>query len=263
MAFLLDHLPAAAAPGDRQPRRSGAAAGPPARARRARRDPRRRPALHARRGRGVPQRGDGPGPDGARTSPRWRGAPKAGSPRSSWRRSRCRGATTSPASSPASPGTTATSSTTWSKRSCSASPSRSGASCCRPSILDRLSGPLCDAVTGQDGGKAMLEALERGEPVRRPARRPPPVVSLPPPLRRRAARAPAGRAARPTSPTCTGGRASGTSRTASRSEAIRHALAAEDFERAADLVELADAGDAPGVGRRPRCSAGSRRSPTS
>ena len=30
------------------------------------------------------------------------------------------------------------------------------------SILDRLSGPLCDAVTGQDGGKATLEALERG-----------------------------------------------------------------------------------------------------
>jgi LuxR family transcriptional regulator, maltose regulon positive regulatory protein len=29
------------------------------------------------------------------------------------------------------------------------------------SILDRLSGPLCDAVTGQDGGRAMLEALER------------------------------------------------------------------------------------------------------
>ena len=30
------------------------------------------------------------------------------------------------------------------------------------SILHRLTGPLCDAVTGQDGGKAMLEALERG-----------------------------------------------------------------------------------------------------
>ena len=30
------------------------------------------------------------------------------------------------------------------------------------SILGRLSGPLCDAVTGQDGGKAMLEALDRG-----------------------------------------------------------------------------------------------------
>ena len=30
------------------------------------------------------------------------------------------------------------------------------------SILDRLSGPLTDAVTGQDGGKAMLEGLDRG-----------------------------------------------------------------------------------------------------
>src|SRR5207302_74077 len=30
------------------------------------------------------------------------------------------------------------------------------------SILDRLSGSLCDAVTGQGGGKAMLEALDRG-----------------------------------------------------------------------------------------------------
>src|SRR4029450_4373109 len=27
-------------------------------------------------------------------------------------------------------------------------------------ILERLSGPLCDAVTGRDGGKAMLEALD-------------------------------------------------------------------------------------------------------
>jgi LuxR family maltose regulon positive regulatory protein len=29
-------------------------------------------------------------------------------------------------------------------------------------ILDRLTGPLCDAVTGQPGGSARLEALERG-----------------------------------------------------------------------------------------------------
>ncbi len=29
------------------------------------------------------------------------------------------------------------------------------------SILDRLSGPLCDAVTGEPGGKAVLEALDR------------------------------------------------------------------------------------------------------
>ena len=31
----------------------------------------------------------------------------------------------------------------------------------RTSILDRLSGPLCDAITGTAGGKAMLERLER------------------------------------------------------------------------------------------------------
>jgi LuxR family transcriptional regulator, maltose regulon positive regulatory protein len=31
----------------------------------------------------------------------------------------------------------------------------------RTCLLDRLSGPLCDAVTGQHGGRAMLEALDR------------------------------------------------------------------------------------------------------
>ena len=29
-------------------------------------------------------------------------------------------------------------------------------------MLDRLNGPLCDAVTGQEEGSARLEALERG-----------------------------------------------------------------------------------------------------
>ena len=29
------------------------------------------------------------------------------------------------------------------------------------SVLDRMNGPLCDAVTGQDGGRAMLQALDR------------------------------------------------------------------------------------------------------
>ena len=38
------------------------------------------------------------------------------------------------------------------------------------SVLDRLCGPLCDAVTGQDDAKAMLAALERGEPVPGPPR---------------------------------------------------------------------------------------------
>ena len=41
-------------------------------------------------------------------------------------------------------------------------PDRVQAFLLQTSILDRLSGPLCDAVTGQGGGKAMLEALDRG-----------------------------------------------------------------------------------------------------
>ena len=106
------------------------------------------------------------------------------------------------------------------------------------SILDRLSGPLCDAVTGRDGGKAMLEALDRGNLFLVPLddrrqwyryhqlfadvlqahlldERPEDL----PELHRRAS--------------------AWYEQNGEPSEAIRHALAAEDFERAADLVELA------------------------
>jgi LuxR family transcriptional regulator, maltose regulon positive regulatory protein len=106
------------------------------------------------------------------------------------------------------------------------------------SILDRLSGPLCDAVTGQRGGKAMLESLDRAN-----------LFVVPLDDSRRWYRYhhlfadvllthlldehPDRVAAR--------------HRRASRwyeqngepSQAIRHALAAGDAERAADLVELA------------------------
>ena len=108
------------------------------------------------------------------------------------------------------------------------------------SILDRLSGPLCDAVTGQDSGvgKTMLEALERANLF---------VVALDdrrqwyryhhlfadvlrarlldeqpeylPELHRRAS--------------------AWYERNGEASEAIRHALAADDFSKAADLIELA------------------------
>ena len=114
----------------------------------------------------------------------------------------------------------------------------SGSFLLQTSILDRLSGPLCDAVTGQDGGKAMLEALERGN-----------LFVVPLDDRRRWYRyhhlfADVLRAhlldEQPDRvPTCTGGRATWYEQNGERSEAIRHALAAEDFERAADLVELA------------------------
>ena len=105
------------------------------------------------------------------------------------------------------------------------------------SVLDRLSGPLCDAVTGQNGGKARLAALERGNLFLMPLddhrrwyryhrlfadvlqahlldERPDDV----PELHRRASL--------------------WYEQNGEPSEAIRHALAAEDFERAADLIEL-------------------------
>jgi LuxR family transcriptional regulator, maltose regulon positive regulatory protein len=106
------------------------------------------------------------------------------------------------------------------------------------SILDRLSGPLCDAVTGLDGGKAKLAALERGN-----------LFLVPLDDRRRwyryhqlfadvlHARL---RDEQPDEVPDLHRRASGWhEQNGEPSEAIRHALAAGDFGRAADLVELA------------------------
>ena len=106
------------------------------------------------------------------------------------------------------------------------------------SILERLSGPLCDAVTGQGGGKAMLEALERGNLFLVPlddrrqwyryhhlfadvlqARLLDEQPGQVPDLHRRAS--------------------AWYEQNGEPSVAIGHALAAEDFERAADLAELA------------------------
>src|ERR687893_748274 len=106
------------------------------------------------------------------------------------------------------------------------------------SILERLSGPLCEVVTEKDDGRGMLEALERGNFFVVPLddkrhwfryhhlfaevlsanlmqERPDQI----PALHRRASE--------------------WHEQHGSAAAAIRHALAAEDFERAADLVELA------------------------
>src|SRR6185437_765404 len=106
------------------------------------------------------------------------------------------------------------------------------------SILDRLSGPLCDAVTGQDGGKAKLTALEQGN-----------LFLIPLDDRRQwyryhqlfadvlHARL---RDEQPDDVPELHRRASGWyEQNGEPSEAIRHALAAGDFGRAADLIELA------------------------
>ena len=152
----------AAASGDREPRRPPGAARPAARAWRAGRDPRRRPALHPRRGRGVPQRGDGPAADGAGRGgaggthrgvdrrPPAGGALDAGPRRHRRLHRRVRRGRPLHRRLPGA------------RRSCSVSPTHVRDFLLRTSILDRLNGPLCDAVTGQDGGRAMLEALERG-----------------------------------------------------------------------------------------------------
>ena len=106
------------------------------------------------------------------------------------------------------------------------------------SVLERLSGPLCDALTGQKGGNARLEALERGNffvvalddrrhwyryhhlfadvlRARLVAEEP----DLVPTLHRRASE--------------------WYEQNGLTADAIRHALAAEEFERAAYLIELA------------------------
>ena len=64
------------------------------------------------------------------------------------------------------------------------------------SVLDRLSGPLCDAVTGREGSQALLEAAERAGLFLIPldGTR---LVALSPPVRRPAPRPPATRTARP------------------------------------------------------------------
>jgi len=105
------------------------------------------------------------------------------------------------------------------------------------SILDRLSGSLCDAVTGQDGGRAMLEALDRGN-----------LFLVPLDDRRQWYRyhhlfADVLRARlldeQPKRVDELHTRASDWyERNGDRHEAIGHAMAGEDFERAANLVEL-------------------------
>src|SRR5919197_110604 len=105
-------------------------------------------------------------------------------------------------------------------------------------ILDRLSGPLCDAVTGRHGGKAMLESLDRAN-----------LFLVPLDDRRRWYRyhhlfADVLRThlmdEHPDRVAALHHRASRWhERNREPSPAIRHALAAGDVERAAGLVELA------------------------
>ena len=112
------------------------------------------------------------------------------------------------------------------------------------SILDRLHGPLCDAVTSQEEGNARLESLERGN-----------FFIVPLDDRRHWYRyhhlfaevlSSHLRADLPDQVATLHLRASKWyEQNGSPADAIRHALAAKDFTRAADLIEMA----CPAIGR--------------
>ena len=104
------------------------------------------------------------------------------------------------------------------------------------SILDQLNGPLCDAVPGCAVARRCWSGLS-GEPLRRPTRRPASVVPLSPPLRRCPAGPPRRGAARSRSRDLHRRASEWYGQQGERTEAIRHALAADDFERTAELIE--------------------------
>ena len=135
------------------------------------------------------------------------------------------------------------------------------------SILDSLTGPSCDALTGRSDGQEMLERLERENLLRRRSRRRAGLVPLPSPLRRLPAWPPRAREAR------AHGRIAPQGLRLERAErvvadAIEHALSAGDHERAARLMERGDrpdlvsrrgddaAGLAQGSCPKRRCAAG-------
>ena len=136
-----------------------------------------------------------------------------------------------------SPETTGTSWTIWSKRFCNSQPEPVRRFLLQTAILDRLNGSLCDAVTGKEEGNARLEALQRGN-----------LFVIPLDDKRHWYRyhhlfADVLRmhlmAEQPDQVSALHRRASEWyEHNGSTADAIRHALAAEDFARAADLVEL-------------------------
>ncbi len=123
-------------------------------------------------------------------------------------------------------------------------PERIRNSLLQTSILDQLSGPLCDSVTGQNDGMALLDALERGNLF---------VVRLDDTrhwfcYHHLFADVLAGHALQEQSahiPILHQRASAWYADNDLPADAIRHALAAKDFARAADLVELA----VPAMGR--------------
>ena len=271
VAFLLDHLPPQVTAGHHDACGPAAAAVPAAGPWRAARDPRRRPALHRRGGRRLPQPGHGPATSSPLRWRPWKPAPRAGRPACSSRR--CRPAASPPPapataarmgsrrSSRRSPAATGSSWTTCSRRSWPPNPRRCAPSCSTRRSSRELTGPLCDALTGGSDGQQLLETLERDNLFLVPLDDRAAVVPLPPPVRRRAARPAPRRGPRTGSPACTGQPATGTPSTGRWPTPSRHALAGRR-RRAGGRPRGARAARArAAAGRTARCATGWTRLP--
>ena len=236
MGFLLDHLPRAGAPGDRQPGRPAAAARPAAGPGRAGRGTRGRPAVHRRRGGGVLRRRwacSSTAGDVAALEGRTEGWVAALQLAALSLRGRddvgrlhrgVRGRRPVRRRLP--------------RRGGGATPARG-----RPRVpaRDLDPGPAVRAAVRRGHRPARRPGDARGarpgQPVPGAARRPPPVVPLPPPVRRRAA-AHGSSTSTPTQVPDLHRRASAWHEQAGDTTvAIEHALAAGDSDRAAGLVE--------------------------
>ncbi len=129
------------------------------------------------------------------------------------------------------------------------------------SILDRLCGPLCDAVTGQKDAATLLDALERNN-----------LFVVPLDDKRHwfryhhlfaAVLAAHAQQEQPAQVPILHQRASAWyADNGLPADAIRHALAAKDFAPCGRPGRTSSACDAPETGRRPRCLAGCKRFPT-
>ena len=224
---------------DDDPGRPAAAAAAAAGARRAARAARRRPAVHARRGRPVPPPGDGT-----------RARPRPGGDARRPDRGLGRRACSSPASPLRGHDDIAAFVDTFTgshrfvldylvEEVLARQPDDVRQFLLDTSVLGRMTGPLCDAVTGRSDGQRDVGVPRAGRPVPGPARRPAPAVPLPPPVRRRPARPARCRAPRPGRPPASCRQRVVRRRTATWPTPSATRCAGGDLEYAADLVELA------------------------
>ena len=189
---------AAAARRARHPLRSRPARWRAAGPRRAHRGPRRRPPLHARPRRPRSSTAPGLRPHAPTRSRPSRSAPRAGSPACSWPRSPCGGATTSRDFIDGFTGSNRFVIDYLVDEVLARQPAPVRDFLLRTAVLDRLTGPLCDAVTGPRRRQPRCsQDLERDNLFVVPLDDRRRLVPLPPPVRRRPPRSPARRASRP------------------------------------------------------------------